>query len=90
MQRSANATARATADEVRVDFMPAAKAYQSMEGLKSSEDLPVYSPVLVEDLKKDINLVHSGSSGNNMIHLIPLLLFTCALILWLFSYPSKL
>ncbi|KAL9686675.1 hypothetical protein QQ045_031068 [Rhodiola kirilowii] len=89
MQRSANATARASTDDVHVDFLPAAKAYQSMNGLVSSEDLPVYSPVAVEDLKKDIIVGHPSPSGDNTIHLIPIILFTCAFILWLFSHPSK-
>uniref|UniRef100_A0A7N0TFC4 Uncharacterized protein n=1 Tax=Kalanchoe fedtschenkoi TaxID=63787 RepID=A0A7N0TFC4_KALFE len=89
MQRSANATSRGSSDDFRVDFTPAAKAYQFMDRLDSSEDLPLYSPVAaVEDLKKDINLGHPASSGDNTIHLIPIILFICALILWLFSRPT--
>ncbi|KAL9668457.1 hypothetical protein QQ045_002840 [Rhodiola kirilowii] len=84
MQRSANATARASPDEFLVNFMPAAKAYQSMDRLSSSEDLALYSPVAVQDSKKDFN------PGDNTIHLIPVILFSCAFILWLFSHPSKL
>ncbi|OAY37438.1 hypothetical protein MANES_11G101800v8 [Manihot esculenta] len=49
----------------------------------SSTDLPIYDPIS-DSTKKDVGL-HHRSLGENSVHLIPLVLFLCALILWVFS-----
>lgn len=48
-------------------------------------DLPVYNPGI--DVLKKENSGKSSSSGEKAIHLIPLLLGACFLVLWLFSEP---
>ncbi|KAL3642292.1 hypothetical protein CASFOL_013107 [Castilleja foliolosa] len=78
-------------DEFMVNFSAAA-----LKGsLESKEDLLsanyVYSAILNDDIsddisKKDMDLKPTPT-GEKVIHLIPLVLFLCALILWLFSGP---
>lgn len=55
-------------------------------------DLPTYSnSITISDAtKKEMAALHRKSSlGENAIHLIPLVLVVCALILWLFSLPGN-
>lgn len=84
MHRSSS-TCRAS-DEFLVNLLPMA-ASSPVKAL-SSDDLPIYDPVS-EATKKEIAL-HQKSIAENAIHLIPLVLFLCALILWVFSHPGKM
>ncbi|XP_010535875.1 PREDICTED: uncharacterized protein LOC104811040 [Tarenaya hassleriana] len=51
---------------------------------ESSVDLTAY------DVTKKENAVLSKSVGERAVHLIPLVLFLCAFILWAFSYTSSM
>ena len=47
----------------------------------------MYDPIS-DATKKEMSM-HHKSSGENAIHLIPLVLILCALILWVFSDPGN-
>lgn len=72
-------------DEFLVNLLPAAMAMKTSSPVNvlSSDDLPIYNPVS-DATKKEIAL-HQKSIAENAIHLIPFVLFLCALILWVFS-----
>lgn len=59
---------------------PLIKSSPSLKSL-DTDDLPVHE--LISDAAKK-EITHK-SSGENAVHLIPLVLILCALILWLFS-----
>ncbi|RVW47477.1 hypothetical protein CK203_086512 [Vitis vinifera] len=84
MYRSAS-TSRAS-DEFLVNLLPAAMGSTPLK-TSASEDLPMYDPIS-DATKKEMSM-HHKSSGENAIHLIPLLLILCALILWVFSDPGN-
>ncbi|KDP32360.1 hypothetical protein JCGZ_13285 [Jatropha curcas] len=84
MHRSSS-TSRA-ADELSVNFSSDDNIVSPVKTL-SSTDLPIYKSSS-DASKKEIGL-HQKSVGENAVHLIPLILLLCALILWLFSYPIK-
>ncbi|XP_010250366.1 PREDICTED: uncharacterized protein LOC104592622 [Nelumbo nucifera] len=83
MHRSAS-TSRAS-DEFLINISPAVKCCST--GLKTVhvDDLPRYDPI--SDTNKKEAGSHPKSSGENAVHLIPLVLILCAIILWLFSHP---
>lgn len=58
--------------------------------VSSLDDLPVYDTNSDHVTKKEIGLHHHHPSGENVIHLIPLVLFLCGFTLWIFSHPAKL
>lgn len=86
MHRSPS-TSRAS-DEFLLNLLPADMG--SPPSLKSvdHDELPMYH-YFSDATKKDAAL-HARSSGENFIHLIPLVLILCALILWIFSHPGNL
>ncbi|KAL6274771.1 hypothetical protein ACE6H2_025463 [Prunus campanulata] len=92
MHRSSS-TSRAS-EEFLVNFSPASLSLASSPPLKTaaaSENLPVYNANSDHATKKEIALLHHKSSGGeNVIHLIPLVLALCGFILWIFSHPAKL
>lgn len=53
---------------------------------QGSGDLPLYEP-LSEAAKKERN---KAKFAENAVHLIPLVLFICALVLWFFSNPGQI
>ncbi|GAY50558.1 hypothetical protein WN943_000740 [Citrus x changshan-huyou] len=94
MHRSSSSTSRAS-DEFMVNMLPASLGVTmaSSSPLLASDhdrDLPTYANIPISDAtKKEMAAMHRKSSlGENAIHLIPLLLIFCALILWLFSLPE--
>ncbi|KAK9208350.1 hypothetical protein WN944_000704 [Citrus x changshan-huyou] len=94
MHRSSSSTSRAS-DEFMVNMLPASLGVTvaSSSPLLASDhdrDLPTYANIPISDAtKKEMAAMHRKSSlGENAIHLIPLLLIFCALILWLFSLPA--
>ncbi|KAH9761943.1 protein arginine N-methyltransferase PRMT10 [Citrus sinensis] len=95
MHRSSSSTSRAS-DEFMVNMLPASLGVTmaSSSPLLASDhdrDLPTYANIPISDAtKKEMAAMHRKSSlGENAIHLIPLLLIFCALILWLFSLPGN-
>ncbi|KAF7154081.1 hypothetical protein RHSIM_Rhsim01G0078400 [Rhododendron simsii] len=76
-------------DEFLVNQLPPGKGSPTLKGspslisLLDTDDLPVHELISDAD-KKEIPRPHK-SSGENAVHLIPLVLILCALILWLFS-----
>lgn len=85
MYRSSSAAR--VSDEFLINLSPAGKGSPS---LKSSsvvdQDLPIYTPI-PDGTKKESGL-HQKVSGENAIHLIPVILVFCALVLWFFSHPT--
>ncbi|GFY99792.1 hypothetical protein Acr_13g0011920 [Actinidia rufa] len=73
-------------DEFLVNLSPAAKVSLSLKS--SAADLPVYE--LISDATKKETPLQQKSLGDNAIHLIPLVLVLCGLILWWFSSPTKM
>jgi hypothetical protein len=62
---------------------------QPMKAAAFIDDLPMYNNTISDHAtKKEIAPQHR-SSGENAIHLIPLVLILCGLILWIFSNPGK-
>ncbi|KAL5699768.1 hypothetical protein ACHQM5_030625 [Ranunculus cassubicifolius] len=72
MQRSAS-TCRAS-DEFFINLSPASKG--SPGGIK------IAAADIIDISKKDVKL-----PGENLIHLIPLILIFCVITLWVFSHP---
>ncbi|KAK9141639.1 hypothetical protein Syun_011039 [Stephania yunnanensis] len=70
-------TSRAS-DEFLINLPPALK-------LADTDKPQTSSPT--SDANKKENSSPSKSPRENVIHLIPLLLILCALLLWIFSYP---
>ncbi|XP_054825364.1 uncharacterized protein LOC129322908 isoform X3 [Prosopis cineraria] len=72
------------------DYFKQFTAYQSPGGLKFSSsttddtNLPIYDPV-VELTKKEKARIRFAE---NAVHIIPFVLFACAIVLWIFSNPS--
>ncbi|KAI3409307.1 uncharacterized protein J3R85_019483 [Psidium guajava] len=71
-------------DEFLVNLLPASTALSALRD-SSANDLPLFRHPS-SDLTKKESGAHLKSPGENAIHLIPLLLFLCALILWLCSH----
>ncbi|KAI3454385.1 hypothetical protein Pfo_011048 [Paulownia fortunei] len=83
MHRSASYSSARSSDEFLVNFSPAA-----LKGFDSNQDL-LTNDVISDDVsKKDISL--KPSPGEKAVHLIPLVLIVCALVLWWFSNPVQL
>ncbi|KAG6718750.1 hypothetical protein I3843_04G158600 [Carya illinoinensis] len=80
MHRSSS-TSRAS-DEFLLNLLPADMG-SPPPLMKSADELPTYHSIS-DATKKDAAL-HTRSSGENAIHLIPLVLILCGLILWIFS-----
>ncbi|KAH7849807.1 hypothetical protein Vadar_023327 [Vaccinium darrowii] len=79
-------------DEFLVNLLPPGKGSPSIKSSPSpkssdTDDLPVVE-LMSDAAKKEIPRPQN-SSGENAIHLIPLVLILCALILWLFSKPTE-
>ncbi|KAK8698437.1 hypothetical protein V6N13_114555 [Hibiscus sabdariffa] len=53
----------------------------------SGDHLPEYSDPITGTNKKEMVYHHHNGKGERVIHLIPVVLFLCALTLWLFSLP---
>ncbi|PIN27050.1 hypothetical protein CDL12_00182 [Handroanthus impetiginosus] len=84
---SSYSTARSS-DEFLVNFSQSAlKGYDSNEELLTSYN---ESNNLISDdvSKKDVS--PKGSPGERAVHLIPLVLVICGLVLWWFSNPVEL
>nr|XP_017239329.1 PREDICTED: uncharacterized protein LOC108212108 [Daucus carota subsp. sativus] len=81
-----SSSAARVSDEFLINLSPAGKGSPSLKPSAADQDLPLYTPV-PEGTKKEGGL-HQKSSGENAIHLIPVILVLCALVLWLFSHPS--
>ncbi|CAK9133976.1 unnamed protein product [Ilex paraguariensis] len=86
MYRSSSTTARFS-DEFLVNLLPGTNGSPSPKP-PVSDDLPTYDPIS-DATKKEISSNHK-SLGQNVIHLIPLVLILCALILWLSSNPATM
>lgn len=87
MYRSSSAAR--VSDEFLINLSPAGKGSPSLKSSSVVEhDLPVYTPI-PDGTKKESGL-HQKVSGENAIHLIPVILVFCALVLWFFSHPSTL
>ncbi|KAJ4826924.1 hypothetical protein Tsubulata_025538 [Turnera subulata] len=84
MYRSSTTTSRSS-DDFLVNLSPAPIA----SPLKAtySDELPVYDSVVSDSTKKEIAL-HNKTLGEKAVHLIPVVLILCALILWLSSHPA--
>lgn len=88
MHRSASTT-RAS-DEFLINLSPATKGSPAMK-VADIDKIPIYDHDLASTNKKDSSSHHlKSSSGENMVHLIPITLILCAFILWLFSHPGKI
>lgn len=85
MYRSSS-TARVS-DEFLVNLSPAGKGSPSLRISGLDHDLPMYTPI--PDGTKKETAPHQKLSGENAIHLIPIILMLCAFILWLFSHPNN-
>ncbi|KAL3535821.1 hypothetical protein ACH5RR_004282 [Cinchona calisaya] len=83
MYRTASVTR--VSDEYLVNVSPAAKGSPVPKMLVDAADdfQTSYDPIL-DATKKEIS---PKSSGEKVVHLIPLVLTLCALILWFFSKP---
>lgn len=76
-------------DEFLVNLSPADMGSPPpMKAAAFIDDLPMYNTISDHATKKEIAAQHR-SSGENAIHLIPLVLILCGLILWIFSNPGK-
>lgn len=84
MYRSSSAAR--VSDEFSINLSPAGKGSPSLKPSVADHDLPLYTPI--PDGTKKESGVHQKSSGENAIHLIPVILVLCALVLWFFSHPS--
>ncbi|KAG1346185.1 hypothetical protein COCNU_06G000140 [Cocos nucifera] len=65
------------------------KGLSSSPGYRSSLDvdhLPTYDP-LSDAAKKD---AVRARFADNMVHLIPLVIIFCAMVLWFFSHPAEI
>lgn len=82
MHRSSS-TSRAS-DEFYVSFSPAS-VVSLPKKFVNSDGLPLSDPNS-EATKKEVGM---HKSGENLIHLIPLILLLCGFILWIFSHPGK-
>ena len=82
MHRSLS-TSRAS-DEFLVNLLPPAMDSPPLKAA-TSNDLPMHNSIS-DATKKDIAL-YRKSSGENAIHIIPLVLILCVFILWIFSHP---
>ncbi|KAF5945798.1 hypothetical protein HYC85_016026 [Camellia sinensis] len=84
----ASSSARVS-DEFLVNLLPAAKASPVLKS-SASGDLHVYDQIS-DAIKKEISPLQKSprSWGENVIHLIPLILILCGLILWFFSSPIQ-
>ncbi|KAG2718695.1 hypothetical protein I3760_03G231000 [Carya illinoinensis] len=80
-----SSTSRASA-EFLVNLLPADIGSPPLKAA-ASDDLPMYNSIS-DATKKDVAF-HSGLSGENVIHLIPVILILCGLILWIFSHPGS-
>lgn len=85
MHRSSSYSSARSSEEFLVNFSPAA-LNSNQELLASFNDKDVGSG---DVSKKDLSLKPS-SGGERAVHLIPLVLITCAFVLWLFSHPVEL
>ncbi|KAF8393260.1 hypothetical protein HHK36_021501 [Tetracentron sinense] len=83
MYRSAS-TSRAS-DEFSINLSPATKGSPGLK-MAGSDNLPIYNPI--SDATKKETTSHLRSSGENAVHLIPVVLIICAFILWVFSHPA--
>lgn len=82
MYRSASASR--VSDEYLVNMSPAAKGSSFPKMLIAADDLHTNYHPISDATKKDVSL---KSPGEKAVHLIPLVLTICALILWFFSKP---
>ncbi|PIN22498.1 hypothetical protein CDL12_04793 [Handroanthus impetiginosus] len=77
---SSYGSSRASSDEFLVRFLPdTSKGFVSEDFLIISDDT----------ISKKYSFAKC-SSGERAVHLIPLILIACALVLWWFSYPVEL
>ncbi|KAB1209022.1 hypothetical protein CJ030_MR6G010461 [Morella rubra] len=83
MYRSSS-TSRAS-DEFLVNLVPAEMGSPPQKAA-SSDDLPIYNS-FPDATKKEVAFPNR-SPGEETIHLIPLVLVLCGLILWIFSDSS--
>jgi hypothetical protein len=88
MHRSLS-TSRAS-DEFLVNLLPADHmgSPPPLKAAASIKDLPMYNSISDHSAKKDVAPQHRAS-GENAVHLIPLVLILCGLILWIFSSSGK-
>ncbi|XP_057977815.1 uncharacterized protein LOC131164555 isoform X2 [Malania oleifera] len=80
MHRSASASR--VSDELSAQPPPSLPVHSSRP---SSDHLPTYNP-LSQAAKRERSRLRSAEIA---VHLIPLVLLLCALILWFFSTPGK-
>ncbi|KAK3436569.1 hypothetical protein EUGRSUZ_C01116 [Eucalyptus grandis] len=71
-------------DEFLVNLLPASAALSALRN-SSANDLPLFRQPS-SDLTKKESGAHLRSPGEKAIHLIPVVLFLCALTLWLCSH----
>ncbi|KAJ7956640.1 Transmembrane protein [Quillaja saponaria] len=83
MQRLSSTT---RASEEFINMSGSAMASPSLRASTSADHLPLYNPI-PDSTKKEAPIYHK-SSGENAIHLIPIVLILCGLILWIFSHPA--
>ncbi|XVE54368.1 hypothetical protein DITRI_Ditri03aG0075300 [Diplodiscus trichospermus] len=92
MHRSSSSSSNArliSDDESFVNLSQAAMATSPLLKAAASDGyLPEYSDSITGTTKKEIAYHHHYSTGEKAIHLIPLVLLLCALILWFFSRPA--
>ncbi|KAF9612632.1 hypothetical protein IFM89_003074 [Coptis chinensis] len=82
MHRSAS-TSRAS-DEFFINLSPASKGSPGVK-VADVDNLAAYDPIA--DISKKEITSHIKSSGENSIHIIPIVLIVCAITLWVFSHP---
>lgn len=86
MHRSLSTT-RAS-DEFLVNLLPTDIGSPPPLKAAASDDLPMYNSISDSTSKKDI-APQQSSSGENAVHLIPLVLVLCGFVLWIFSSTGK-
>ncbi|KAL7115382.1 hypothetical protein ACP275_04G181300 [Erythranthe tilingii] len=89
---SSYSAAKASNDEFSVNFLPdASKDLVSddfSDNYNNNSNNNNYNPISDDIAKKDIS--PKPYSGERAIHLIPLILIMCGLVLWIFSNPVDL
>ncbi|OWM71722.1 hypothetical protein CDL15_Pgr005910 [Punica granatum] len=75
-----------SSEDLSIDFfLPSMGSSPLRSNGAANETLPLYAPISEENNKKENPAHQRPLPGERAVHLIPLVLILCALILWLFS-----
>ncbi|KAH6809403.1 hypothetical protein C2S51_027186 [Perilla frutescens var. frutescens] len=89
MHRSSSHSAARSSDEFLVNF----SSSSALKGFDSSQDLLADyddKAVVSDDISKNKDVPVKSTFGERAVHLIPLVLIFCGLVLWWFSNPVQL